>query len=113
MKKIEVVVKKPGMAPYRTTIRNTLHEFQKLVDGYIEHVQLMPGIGIVCNEEGLIRGMMPNCLICGTVYYGPIVFVGTEEDQYTDLPISWKDFNETFTWLFDKELNEEIAYDTL
>lgn len=113
MKTIEAVIKKPGMTPYRTQIRNTLHEFQKAVDGYIEVVQLLPGLAVVCNEEGRLNGMVPNCLICGEIFHGPIVFVGTEEDQFVDLPLSWTQFQESFNWLFDKELNEEIAYDTV
>ena len=39
---------KPGEAPEICEIDNTLEALQAEVGGYIEHVQLAPGVGLLC-----------------------------------------------------------------
>ena len=61
---------------------------------------------IICNEEGRLLGLPHNCKICGVDFVGPIIFVGVEGDELTDIPIAFKDFKALFRSLWDKERNE-------
>lgn len=80
-------------------VPNDLHTLQDLVGGYIETVTVRtdPKVVLICNEEGVIRmDMEYNCVIrCKDAsggfdcpFYGPILLVGAEGDEFTDVPIS-------------------------
>lgn len=56
-------------------IEGTLEEMQEIVGGYIETVlfEELPGLLIVCNEEGKLLGLEDNFynfndIICGTAF---------------------------------------------
>lgn len=72
---MRVIYKEPGKAPEWREIEDTLRTFQRLVGGYIETVTMGPGIVVVCNDEGRIRNLEPNCVVV-TQYVGPVTFVG-------------------------------------
>ena len=48
--------------PYFTSIRNNLHEFQRIVKGNIEIISCpdLQGIDIICNEEGKVMSLPLN-----------------------------------------------------
>ena len=113
MQKIKVFMKRPGDPPFSTWISNTLQNLQRNVGGPIEVVRMPGNLIIICNEEGKITGELPNCLFGGEVFAGTIIFAGVDGEEFCDVPMEWKDFKKDFGWLFDKKLNEEIAYDTV
>lgn len=41
-------------------VKDDLKEFQELVGGYIETVQLSNKTILICNEEGKMKGLTPN-----------------------------------------------------
>lgn len=80
-------------------VPNERHPLQELVGGYIETVTagVDPDVVLICNEEGVIRNDMKyNCVIrCKDAmggfdcpFYGPILLVGADGDEFTDVPIS-------------------------
>lgn len=96
--KIKAIIKSPSLCDlygHVGWIENTLDSFQKQVQGYIECVRI-PDLNavIICNEEGVINGMPFNCWIGGHCFFGPIVVVGVQGDEFASVPISfqkWKD----------------------
>lgn len=100
-KKIKVLAKKPGKAPYATTINNELKSFQRMVDGHIENFQVMSDMALICNDEGRITGMEYNFHLGGMPFFGPCFFVGTDGEEYTDCPATLEDIKElcpSFLW---------------
>ena len=101
MEKIKAIVKRAD-EPYghMTYVSNTLKNLQKHVGGNIEAVTLGGGLVLLCDEEGRINGKPYNCTIFPTkmalmTFFGDIVIVGADEDEFTDVPISlenWKKF---------------------
>ena len=86
-KYITGIVKLPGEeAVVKTDIENTLRGLQTLVDGYIETVPFEDCV-VICNEEGLILGMAPNCKFRGVDFFGPIVVVDTFGEEFASLDI--------------------------
>jgi len=87
-------------------VQNKLETLQELVGGYIETVTIRPGVVVICNEEGRITGLDPNCEVKvetllgqGTVdFCGEIVVVGAEGDKFCDLP-EWVTRKEWAQWL--------------
>ena len=94
-KRIKVLVCEPGKIPYVKTIKNDWQDMSQIVGGFIEFVRIYPGaqVSIVCNDEGMIRGMPLNreiflrCPVtckatCKPRYYvsiyGPFFLVGTD-----------------------------------
>ena len=83
-----VLKKNPGEFPEMVEIENDLHSLQKAVGGYIETVRsyvFRDGIFIV-NEEGIINDMPKNCATEGHIFFGPVLFLGTDGEEFTDAP---------------------------
>ena len=107
MEKIRAIVKRPDEEiGHVTNISPTLHNLQNIVGGRIETVTVAPGVVVICNEEWRILELPYNCEIRGrdlmgefTVDFGgEIVVVGTEGDEFVDLP-KWVSRKEWMTWM--------------
>lgn len=72
---IRVVFKRPGVDAETGYITNDLKSFQSAVDGYIEAVPFSPGISLIVNEEGRLRGLTPNVKL-GFPIVGNIIAAG-------------------------------------
>lgn len=92
--KIKVFVKRPDSGWYSTNISNTLENFQRTVGGFIEVVQLSSDAAIVCNEEGRLMGLPYNTTVCGIDFVGTIFLVGTTEEEFCDVPLTFKQWKE-------------------
>ena len=87
---IKIIAKRVGEDPVDETIENSLEALQEFVGGYIEHVQIRPGLGLICNEEGRINGMHFNCQVKGFFIFGDFLLLGSEpfEEEFDDVPIT-------------------------
>lgn len=97
--KIKVIVKPPHRIAHFEWIDNTLESLQKIVEGPIEVVTLTPGLCIVCNEEGKLRGLEANCrlyhpkyMIPIDTFVGTIMAVGSKKEEFSDVHISLAQF---------------------
>ena len=93
---MKVVIKKVGCLPELVEIDNTLKALQKAVDGYIEAVTVASDMVIICNEEGVIRGLPYNCTLLGHHFFGKILFVGVDGEEFADVPVPLEDINRMF-----------------
>lgn len=80
-----MIRKAPGRLPEMVEMENTLEALQQAVGGYIETVTFSPDAAVVCNEEGRLRGMAPNCSFLGISFVGPILVVGVDGDEMCSL----------------------------
>lgn len=83
---ITVLRKAPGEPWQVDTVANELHALQKAVDGYIEVVTLVPGIVVICDEEGWLYNKPCNCEIAGIDFVGTILIAGTAGEEFCDVP---------------------------
>lgn len=100
--KIDVIIKRVGQVPYRTSISNTLENLQKHVNGYIEVVGIAGDAVIIVNEEGKIRGDIPyNCDLMGDHIFGTIIFAGIKKNgDFADYPTDFQAFKKRFRKLW-------------
>ena len=84
---MRAVAKRPGEPGKVINIDNDLKALQEYVGGYIETLTFSPAACVVCNEEGLLQGLPYNMKFCGQQFYGPILIVGTKDDEFTDCPV--------------------------
>lgn len=77
---IRVVVKNPGLKPMTITLNNTLKDFQWIVGGYIETIDLAGGVIMICNEDGKRRGLPFNFFFFSDHIVGSVVFTAFDED---------------------------------
>lgn len=89
---MKVLIKNPGETPILgAEIANTLESLQQHVGGNIETVRLCKDLTIICNEEGLLRGLPYNCTICGADFVGPIIICGVDGDEFCSVPVDdWR-----------------------
>ena len=85
MKKIQVLIKRPGRDPYKTWISDTLENLQRTVGGYIETVTIRRGVVVICDEEGRLKGYPYNCTINGVSFVGDIIIAGVDGDEISSL----------------------------
>lgn len=89
---MKVIYKEPGCAPEVRDIPNTLEALQAAVGGYIEAVTIDTDAAVICNEEGRLQGMPHNVKFLGVDFVGPILIVGVEGEEFTDLKEDGKRF---------------------
>ena len=97
---IKAYCKMPERPLAEIDIFDDLPCLQEFVGGYIECVTITPGIVMICNEEGKLRGLEPNFRWMGDVVVGPVLFCGTIETEdggaFTDMPLSFDEFKKSF-----------------
>ena len=94
-RKIKAIIKRPDeKAGHMTWVSNSLKNLQTHVEGRIEAVTIKPGVVVVCNEEGRLKGMPYCCTAEDVPFVGTIIAVGAEGDEFTDVPISLKEWKE-------------------
>ena len=83
-----VLYKEPGKDPHRLVIPNTLKAMQILVGGHIEAHRFTEDTVIICNEEGRLLGLEPNCYGTsgGDFFVGPVIVCGVDEEEFADIP---------------------------
>ena len=74
-------------------IPNNLHTLQQLVGGYIETVTMPNGAVVICNDEGRINDSKYNCMFEGVDFFGTILLVGADGEEFTDCPMSMLEAN--------------------
>ena len=87
---IRILVKEPGKPWKKETIQNTLEALQEWVGGNIECLTVASDACVICNEEGLKTGLPYNCCFIGAGFYGTILLVGTDGEEFTDLMVDLK-----------------------
>lgn len=92
--RIKVIIKNPDEpVGHIAEIDNTLEALQQAVQGYIEVFRRdIAGPVIICNEEGWLNDMDINCWVYGIAFFGPIVVVGVEGEDFSDCPISMEEW---------------------
>ena len=93
MEKVRVIIKRPDEEiGHVTNISPSLENLQRTVEGYVEAVRLCDDLWILCNEEGLLKGLPYNCRIAGIDFYGDIIFIGSKGEGFADLTMSFADY---------------------
>lgn len=84
---MRIIFREPGKSPRTMIVPNDLETLQDLVGGLIEHIQLKPGLGLIINEEGKLRGMENNFFLpaINDMIVGPAVFVGEDGEEFSDI----------------------------
>lgn len=99
--KISVLIKDPGKKPRHVWVENSLKNLQSIVGGRIEVFQFASDGAIICNEEGHLMGLEPNCAVCGNAFVGTIIFVGISGEEFCDFPLSYKEAKQLFPNLWE------------
>ena len=98
---IKAYCKRPGEVPRSVWVTNSLKNLQNYVGGHIEVVTIATDCCIICNEEGRILKMPHNCTVAGIDFVGDILFVGISGENFSDMPIEFKDFKRMFKFLWE------------
>lgn len=96
-RKVCCIIKRPDERyGHKTAISTSLENLQKTVEGYVEAVALSEDVVILCNEEGRLNGMPYNCTICGMTFFGTLIFIGTDGEEFANIPISYREYKRIF-----------------
>ena len=107
MAKITVLFKRPGEAPEYVQVENELKPFQDLVGTYIEAVMWDPDTVMLVNEDGKSEGLARNFGWCGDIIVGPVVWVGVDGEEFTDVDPDVLEVVEAFTGWHRYDLDDD------
>lgn len=82
---MRAIRKRPGQEPQIIDVENSLEALQLEVDGWIETVTFAEDACVICNEEGRIQGLPFNLELMGVLFFGTILIVGVDGENFTDL----------------------------
>lgn len=82
---MRAIRKRPGQEPQIIDVENSLEALQREVDGWIETVTFAEDACVICNEEGRIQGLPFNLELLGVLFFGTILIVGIDVENFTDL----------------------------
>ena len=110
---LNLLLVKPNELPKKITIKNTLKEKQKLVDGLIEYVYLpnCNDVVLICNEEGKLLGLPPNRDIGYDIVCGDFLIVGDDPELGEDRSLTDEQitkYSKMFDELSIEKTNERI-----
>ena len=105
---LNVLYVEPNKLPEKRTIKNTLEDKQKLVNGLIEYTYLSDSndVAIICNEEGKILGLPPNRDIGHDVICGNFFIVGDDPELGEDRSLTEEQIDK-YSKYFGKESIEK------
>lgn len=85
---MKVLIVEPGKHSRKADIAHTLESMQAIVDGCIEITYpWKDAVGLVCNDEGLLRQLPFNRLVApGSGIFGTFFLCGLGEEDLNDLP---------------------------
>lgn len=100
-----IIVKEPGKAPEEREIKGDLESLKEIVGGYIEMVTLPRSIGLVmvCNEEGKLKGMLPNFPLGFDMIVGTVFFSRTRGPELTSVYVGDLEKVKRLTWGYGGE----------
>lgn len=94
--KIKAIIKRPDeKVGHMTNISPSLKNLQRIVEGPIEIVTIAPGLVLICNEEGKLRGLEHNFRMgidFFDVILGEVIICGVDGEDLADIPISFKEW---------------------
>ena len=117
---MKAVYKYPGEHAEVIDINNDLTTLQHLVEGYIEIVRETVRVQatgesfeyvLILNEEGKLWGLEENIFPAnqtGDVYVGPVVCVGRDGVEFTDIPDEWAQLLRVFLDLRSVEVGGRV-----
>lgn len=85
MSKIRILIVEPNKEPRQVRVEHTLKDFQNIVDGLIEIVELEDNVDLVCNEEGKLRSLELNRAITNDIIAGTFFIAGQHEGETISL----------------------------
>lgn len=87
MRKIKCYCLRPDRETgYISYISDSLKNLQTFVGGYIEVWGPFNNWKVICNEEGRLRGMEYCCTVMGEEFFGPVLIVGVNGEEFDDIP---------------------------
>lgn len=108
MSKITAIIKQPFSKPYVTKIDNSLENYQKIVGGFIECIDIphATNIDIILNEEGKLNKMAPNIFLpeYDDCIMGPIVVVGFNPSRGSHIGLNNKQISEAMNYLNNNQV---------
>ena len=83
---MRVILKEPGCTPREVETDGTLEALQNLVGGYLEHMRIADGLGLLFDEEGKLKGKRVNLTTDYDAIVGNVIVVGDDGEDLTEVP---------------------------
>lgn len=85
VEKIKVIILNPKEPPYTKEIEHTLENFQSIVGGLIDFIELEKDVDLIFNDESKILNMEMNRIIKNDIVCGTCFIVGQKNGENISL----------------------------
>lgn len=85
MRGIKILIIEPGNKPYVSEISGDLISMQNIDGGYIETLSVSDTAVLVCNEEGKLNNLPPNCWFGNDIIVGTFFIVGDDNPEFCSI----------------------------
>lgn len=112
--RIKVLRVKPNLPPDIIYLNNGLHDLQVAVGGLIEFVYIEKGVCLLLNEEGKLKGLMPNRRLGQDILVGVFYVIGSDDSSGDLISLSEKQIsNYTKRFYLSELIKPEEVQDTI
>ena len=84
---MKAILKKPGEAPEIVEIDNDRKALSEMIGGRLESFTFATDACVLCDEEGWFKDLPFNVELMGIQFFGPILLVGVNGDEFCDFPV--------------------------
>ena len=102
-KQLYALIKYPDRDVTVTYVSNELKALQEKVGGRIETVTVAEDLVFICDEESYIKNSKFNFSFSGIQFFGTVLILGRNDDEFADCPMTVFDARRRFPELFIDE----------
>lgn len=84
---MKAILKKPGEAPEIIEVDNDRKALSETIGGRLESFTFATDACILTDEEGVFKDLPFNVELMDNPFYGPILLVGVNGDEFCDFPV--------------------------
>ena len=99
--KIKAYCKRPGQVPETVVVTLSIAGIGEYVEQDLAQHDISKDCAVIHTKDDSFMGLPYNCNVCGTKFYGNILFVGIKGKSFADVPIDCADFQKIFKSLWE------------
>ncbi len=87
---MKVIRKQPRQMPEVIEVENEMDAFRAEVGGIMKRIRITSDMAIIYDVDGRIKGKKRNNLLPAGDFFGTVLIVGTDENDFCDVPrLDW------------------------
>ena len=83
-------------------LSGSYRSLKRFIGGELDIYSIGSDLVLICREKVAALDEPFNANICGTDFYGTVIFLGWENEKFADCSVSFETFKQLFPRLFEE-----------